>query len=200
MASILVICTGNICRSPMAEGFLRRALRSTLGDDAPEVASAGTSGWEGSRAMPESIEAAAERDVDISGHVARRLAHEHVAAADVVIAMAGEHRDTVMRAMPEAAARTFSLKELVRLLEALPTTGSVGADALPARIVAAEELRQRGFRGNPHDEDIVDPLGLPLESFRAIAWELDEWTRRLANGLIAAARTPAAASADEPPR
>jgi protein-tyrosine phosphatase len=200
MASILVICTGNICRSPMAEGFLRGALRRTLGDDAPVIGSAGTSGWEGSRAMPESIEAAAERDVDISGHVARRLTHEHVAAADVVIAMAGEHRDSVVRAMPEAAARTFSLKELVRLLEALPTTGPAAADGLPARIAAADELRRRGFRGNPHDEDIVDPLGLPLESFRAIAWELDEWTRRLANGLFAAAPAPAAASADEPPR
>jgi hypothetical protein len=38
--------------------------------------------------------------------------------------------------------------------------------------------------GNPHDEDVVDPLGMPMESYRAIAWELDEWVARLLDGLF----------------
>src|SRR5688500_221406 len=191
MPSILVICTGNVCRSPMAEGFLRTVLRRRLGDRAPSVASAGTSGWEGSGAMAESVEAAGERGVDISGHVARRLTRGDVYDADVVVAMAAEHRDAVSRAMPEAAGRTFTLKELVRLLEALPPPRHFVADDLSERVGEADELRRRGHAGNPHDEDIVDPLGLPLESFRAIAWELDEWTARLAQGLEGSA--PAAA-------
>jgi protein-tyrosine phosphatase len=198
MPSILVICTGNICRSPMAEGFLRTTLRRRFGDRAPTVASAGTTGWEGSGAMPESVEAAEERGVDISGHVARRLTRGDVFDADVVVAMAAEHRDAVSRAMPEAADRTFTLKELVRLLEALPPpTGPLGPDDLPDRVAGAEEVRRGGFRGNPHDEDIVDPLGLPLESYRAIAWELDEWTARLAQSLYGSAPAAAAAGLDE---
>ena len=198
MPSILVICTGNICRSPMAEGFLRTTLRRRFGDRAPTVASAGTTGWEGSGAMPESVEAAEERGVDISGHVARRLTRGDVFDADVVVAMAAEHRDAVSRAMPEAADRTFTLKELVRLLEALsPPTRPLGPDDLPDRVAKAEDVRRGGFAGNPHDEDIVDPLGLPLESFRAIAWELDEWTARLAQSLYGSAPAAAAAGLDE---
>jgi protein-tyrosine phosphatase len=198
MPSILVICTGNVCRSPMAEGFLRATLRRRFGDPAPEVASAGTTGWEGSSAMAESIDAAAERGVDISGHVARRLTRGDVYDADVVVAMAAEHRDAVGRAIPEAAGRTFTLKELVRLLEALPPPPRpLAPEDLPERVAEADALRRRGFPGNPHDEDIVDPLGLPLESFRAIAWELDEWTARLSESLYGSAPAAAAAGLDE---
>jgi protein-tyrosine phosphatase len=179
MSSILVVCTGNVCRSPIAEGLLRHALQQRAGAAAPAVASAGTAGWEGSAAMPESQTAAAELGVDIAGHVARRLTPALVGGADLVVGMAGEHRDVVGALGPQVAARTFTLKELVRLLEHASPDGD-----LAARVSAADALRRAGFAGNPWDEDVVDPLGLPLESYRAIAWELQEWTTRLADGLV----------------
>lgn len=192
MGPILVVCTGNVCRSPLAEGFLRAALASRFGAGAPTVTSAGTSGWEGSRAMPESVEAAAERGVDISGHVGRRLMAGHVRDADLVLAMAAEHRDEAADAVPQAAGKTFTLKELVRLLETLPAAPGRGEpeERLVRRVAEADTLRASGFEGNPSDEDIVDPLGLPLEGFRAVAWELDEWCGRLVDGVYgkAAAR------------
>lgn len=199
MARILVVCTGNVCRSPVAEGFLRSALQGRFGDEAPLVASAGTAGWEGEPAMRETVLAAAERGVEISGHIARRLLKEHIEASDLVIAMAGEHRDTVTGSMPEAAARTFTLKELVRLLEGLTANeqGSEPAGTLVRRIVGADALRRAGFPGNPGDEDIADPLGLPLESYRAVAWELDEWCRRLVDGLFGSVQAPAAVTGEE---
>jgi protein-tyrosine phosphatase len=184
MASILVVCTGNICRSPMAEGFLRAALRTEVGDDAPGVSSAGVIGREGSPPMPESIRAASERGVDISAHVVRRLLRAHVDDADLVVTMAGEHRDEISQSMPEARRRTFTLKELVRLLEAAPA--STEGAGLPALVRAADELRRSGFLGNAHDEDIVDPLGMAFESYRAVAWELEEWCNRLAKALARA--------------
>jgi protein-tyrosine phosphatase len=199
MASILVLCTGNVCRSPIAEALLRAALRARLGEGAPAVTSAGTAGWEGSGAMPESVAAAAEHGVDISDHSARRLVAEHVQGADLIVGMAAEHRDALAMSVPGAASRTFTLKELVRLLEALPESlhesqveESPGA-RLAARVAEADALRATGFQGNPHDEDVVDPLGLPLEGYRAIAWELDGWCARLADGLFgrAPARTGA---------
>jgi protein-tyrosine phosphatase len=192
MASVLLVCTGNVCRSPIAEGFLRAALKRRLGDGIPAVASAGTAGWEGSRAMPEAVRAAGERGVDITGHVARRVTRADVFDADLVVCMAAEHRDTLVDAMPEAEAKCFTLKELVRLLEALESQPPDGDRALRTQVARAAEARAGGFAGNPYDEDIVDPLGLPLESYRAIAWELDEWTGRLADRL---AGEPAAAAA-----
>jgi protein-tyrosine phosphatase len=186
MASILVVCTGNVCRSPIAEGVLRAALEARLGERAPLVASAGTAGWEGSGAMPESVAAAGELGVDISGHAARRLRPEHVRAADLVLGMAAEHRDEVAHAVPEAAGRAFTLKELVRLLEALPPDRTAGpsSDGLPARVRQADELRRSGFERNWNDEDVMDPLGLPVDGYRAIAWELKEWCDRLVDGLV----------------
>ncbi len=187
MASILVVCTGNVCRSPLAEGFLRNAMERRFGDDAPFVASAGIAGWEGSPAIEESVQAAAERDVDISDHVARRLVRGHIEAADLVLAMAREHGEAVIGTVPQAGSRTFTLKELVRLLDELSAAdarAATPAELLIGRVGAADALRRSGFSGNPHDEDVVDPLGLPLDSFRAVAWELADWCARLADGLF----------------
>jgi protein-tyrosine phosphatase len=189
MARVLVVCTGNVCRSPIAEGLLRAAFVERLGDEAPEVASAGTMGWEGSSADPNSVAAAAERGVDISGHVARALGSADLGSADLVLAMSSEHAVAAVREAPEAASRTFTLKELVRLVEALPEP--VPGGDLGGRVDAADALRGEGFEGNPHDLDVADPLGMPLQSFRAVAWELEEWCGRLADGLIG--RAPARA-------
>jgi low molecular weight protein-tyrosine phosphatase len=185
-ASILVVCTGNICRSPIAEGFLRDALASRFGGRAPSVRSAGTMGWEGSSAMPESIDAAAEHGTDIAGHLARELRPQHVADASVVITMAGEHRPLVIALDPDAAAKTFTLKELVRILEHLPPSPDAEPQGLPARVEEADAARRGGFTGNLHDEDIADPLGMPLSSYRAIAWEIGSWVDRLVAGLFGA--------------
>ena len=197
MASILVVCTGNVCRSPIAEGMLRAALLARMGEDAPRVRSAGTAAWEGSGAMPESVAAAAERGVDIRGHEARTMSTAMLEEADLVLGMATEHREEVARLVPAAAGRVFTLKELVRLLEALPPPGPGTTPTLAGRIALADDLRRKGFEGNPHDEDVKDPLGTPLETYRAIAWELKGWIDRLADLLIGVAPVRSAAGPSE---
>jgi protein-tyrosine phosphatase len=137
--------------------------------------------------MPESVQAARELGVDISAHRGRELLVDHVEAADLVIGMSREHVDAVARSLPGAAGKTFTLKELVRLLEGLrPLPGPVGPGALPERVTEADALRRTGFSGNPRDDDVVDPLGMPLESYRAIAWELRGWTGRLVDAMFGA--------------
>jgi len=197
MTCILVVCTGNICRSPIAEGILREELQRRLGGDAPDVISAGVSGWDGSPATPEAVEAATERGADISGHVARRLSRKDIERADLILCMAGEHRQDVVHAVPRASEKTFTLKELVRLLETRPAEAAA-ALSWTERVRAANQLRQSGFRGNPSDEDISDPLGLPFESYRAVAWEIDEWIRRLVEGLLGKAPARAGLWGEEP--
>ena len=187
MTSILVVCTGNICRSPIAEGLLREALRVRFGDEAPAVSSAGTAGLEGRPATPEAVEAARERGTDISGHVAREVTEPMVGDADVVVTMTREQREELRAIAPAVA--VFTLKELVRVLESLPP-GANDAATTPERREAGARARAAGFVGNPADEDVADPLGLPLESYRAIAWEIDEWTDRLVDGLYGADSAP----------
>jgi protein-tyrosine phosphatase len=187
MASILLVCTGNICRSPMAEGFLRVALGRRLGDSAPRVFSAGVCGRGGGRALSETVAAAAERGVDMSGHVVRALLDADIEEADLVLGMAAEHRDWIARGLPSALPKTFTLKELVRLLDALPDPSAADtspAERLSRRVAEASRLRREGFEGNPHDEDVVDPLGLSFEAFQAVALDIDEWSERLAAGLF----------------
>jgi len=186
MASILVVCTGNVCRSPIAEGVLRSLLEDRFGDRSPSVASAGTAGWAGSPADPGSVAAAAELGVDISEHRGRLLTPAQLDESALVLAMAAEHRTAVGRSRPEVGDRTFTLKELVRLLERLPVPVGTGVpdDALATRAVEANTLRRNGFKGNRRDEDVEDPLGLPLPAFRAVAIEIEEWCGRLARGLF----------------
>ena len=181
MTSILVVCTGNICRSPMAEGLLRVALGRRLGEDAPAVSSAGTMGLEGHAASPEGVEAARELGADIETHRARRLTVPMAEAADLLLCMATDHREIVAAAAPSLAGRTFTLKELVRLLEVLPAPGG---DPLGGRLAAADAARQAGATPPSNDDDIADPLGQPLEAYRAIAWELETWIERLVAGLF----------------
>jgi protein-tyrosine phosphatase len=195
MASILVVCTGNVCRSPVAEALLRTSFEQRFGARAPSVASAGTAGWQGSDASPGSIAAAAELGIDLRGHRARALALEDVWEAVLLLAMAAEHRDVIGAVAPESAERAFTLKELVRLLEALPAPpeSSDPVVALAARVGEAAALRRGGF-AQAADLDVEDPLGKPQEQYGEMATELDEWCRRLGDGLFG--RAPARASVE----
>ena len=97
MMDILVVCTGNICRSPMAEGLLRHMLAQHRGLEA-HVHSAGTHGLDGEPAAAFAIQAASEIGVDISSHRARSLDREMVSAADLILVMEPFHREITARA------------------------------------------------------------------------------------------------------
>ncbi|MDQ4108052.1 MAG: hypothetical protein M3138_04490 [Actinomycetota bacterium] len=175
MSEILMVCTGNICRSPMAEGFLRAAFAERVGEAAPVVTSAGIAGWDGSGAMDEAIRSAQERGVDIHAHLARKLRGEMLEDADLIVCMAAEHRKAIVGAMPDLDAKTFTIKELVRLLESSPPEGT-----FQARIAAAAAARNGS---SPRAEDVRDPLGDTIEGYRQVADELFDLSGRLAVAL-----------------
>lgn len=92
---LLFVCSGNTCRSPLAEAIARReAIERGLLD--VEVESAGTSAWDGAPASDGSLLVAMERRLDLSHHHARTLTRELVEAADLVLAMAPQHLERVI--------------------------------------------------------------------------------------------------------
>jgi len=108
--SILFVCSGNSCRSPMAEGLLRLKLPSRLQDEV-EVQSAGTLDIEGSPAAEYSRRVVREMGGDISRHRSQGLTRELVANSDLILAMATEHVDYLRRRYPAYRENVFLLKQ-----------------------------------------------------------------------------------------
>lgn len=94
MNQIVLVCTGNTCRSPMAEALLRRKL-AEKGIEGVMVTSAGTGAWDGAPASEGAYLVALEHGLDLSAHRARLLTREITAAADAVLTMARHHRARV---------------------------------------------------------------------------------------------------------
>ena len=88
---ILFVCTGNSCRSPMAEGWLKHELRRKGLEEEIEVASCGIGAMTGASATPEAILVMKNREVDISSHRSRPCLREEIVDADIVFAMSLEH-------------------------------------------------------------------------------------------------------------
>lgn len=91
---ILLVCTGNICRSPLAAALLQRAL-TDRGIEGMEVSSAGTGAWDGAPVSEGAYLVGLERGLDLSAHRARLLTRELVEEADLVLTMARHHRARV---------------------------------------------------------------------------------------------------------
>jgi protein-tyrosine phosphatase len=168
---VLVVCTANIARSPLAAAMLSRALGSDV-----EVSSAGTRARAGFPAAPESVRLGEERGLDLRDHRSCLVTPELVAEADLVLTMSERQRDAVGPMAPRTAGRVFSLREFDRL------TGAVEGDTDPAAPVSE---RLRWWRDRAHlarpmaprakdREDIADPIGKPWEHWVALGAQLDE--------------------------
>ena len=105
---ILVVCVGNICRSPMAEALLKSALR---GQEGVTVESAGLGALVGFPAAEHSVDLMAEIGEDITGHRARQIHPDMVSAADLVLVMEAGHKRAIDEADPTARGKVHRLGE-----------------------------------------------------------------------------------------
>jgi protein-tyrosine phosphatase len=104
MVGVLFVCTGNICRSPTAEGVTRKLVAERGHEARIEIDSAGTHGYhEGEPPDARSIEAAARRGVDLSRQRARRLRKDDFAAFELILAMDRGHARILNRQAPRGA-------------------------------------------------------------------------------------------------
>ena len=108
MKKILFICTGNICRSPMADGLLNHMLR---GRNDVQVASAGLGAQDGLGVSDAAVEVMAELGINTSSHVSQSLNSELVRQADFIFTMTRQQQDTIHALYPAAAEKTFLVRE-----------------------------------------------------------------------------------------
>jgi len=105
---VLFVCTGNICRSPMAEGLMMERLREEGRSDI-SVSSAGIFANPGNTAEPFAVQAAREAGVDISGHRARVVNNDNLNWADMVLVMESGQRGFISMVFPHQSGKVFFL-------------------------------------------------------------------------------------------
>lgn len=173
---LLVVCTANVCRSPVVERLLRRELDGAVDVDGESwvVSSAGTADiW------PEmdrhTIAAAASAGIDLTGHERRTLTHDVIRTdgADLILTMTREHLRTVVALDPTAWPRTFTLLELARRAGAsAPLSEGDGFAEWLKRVGASR--RAADMMGPDPADDVPDPYGAPRRVHDAMLKDVSE--------------------------
>lgn len=152
--SVLFVCTGNSCRSIMAEGLMKEALKR-LGKEDIKVSSAGVSTIDGFRPTPETIEAMKLEGVDVFGIQSRSLTDEMIRDSDLILVMTVHHMYDIVKRVPQALSKTHILKQYGRRDDSC----------------ACENL------------DISDPMGKPMEVYEYTLGEIKREIDRIAELL-----------------
>lgn len=206
MKRILFVCTGNTCRSPMAEALLRKKAEDR--GLSLEVKSAGVSALPGITASSPAVEVLKEKGIDHRHHRSQPVTKELLLWADVVLTMTRSHHQWLIHSYPEAVDKAHSLKEWVwkqegdqeqrwrerdRLLMEVETRRAMKAraqaDGDQKRIDELErelrELAERleevsaGLDMPQTNPDVEDPFGGDVNRYRRTAQEMEEWIDRM---------------------
>lgn len=148
----MVVCTGNACRSPMAEGFLREYLKPEKGF---EIISSGISAIKGVLPTSEAVKVMQEEGIDISSYGSTPFSDEEAQGCDIILVMAKMHRDFILRNMPALAGKIFLYKYFS------------GIDV--------------------ENKDIIDPIGQPLSTYKAVRDEIKLASKAIVGKLVSAA-------------
>ncbi|WP_104117829.1 low molecular weight phosphatase family protein [Arthrobacter sp. B1805] len=168
---ILAVCTGNICRSPMAERLLQSAL-TRIAPGEFEVSSAGTGALVGNPIDPQVAGFVRVFDADSEGFRARQLEERLLDGKDLVLTLTRDHRSRVIEMAPSLLRRTFTLREFARLLNDLEgdpsLTGPMRWRSIMPKVVRARTIHP----SDPSHDDVVDPYRRPDAVYQQMVREL----------------------------
>jgi protein-tyrosine phosphatase len=182
--SILVVCLGNVCRSPLAERMLRKRFDELLGDgaDAVHVSSAGVWALVGEPMDASSAAELARLGGDPSDFAARQVAAAMTDDADLILTATRELRSRVLEESPRALKRSFTIREFATL-----ATSDIVRERRPAS--AADLIRRAAaWRGSAdiEDYDVPDPIGQSPECHREVADLLERECTLIARAVVGA--------------
>ena len=183
---ILIVCTGNICRSPLAEQLLRESL-TAAGIDAV-VSSAGTSAMTGSAMTPEAAALSAQYGASNTDHIAQQLTEKLIADADLVLTATRDHRRDVVTLLPKSTRYTFTLNQFARLVapdpDAATTTPPPDFPAYVASVAATRGLQPSPIP--PTLDDVEDPYRQPAAVYARAAAAINASVTTITAALVAA--------------
>ncbi|MBT2248021.1 low molecular weight phosphatase family protein [Arthrobacter sp. BHU FT2] len=182
---ILTVCTGNICRSPVAERLLQAGLNQVV-PGGFEVASAGTRAMVDDPMQPISADIVRTFGGTPDGFAARQLTPRILRGVDLVLTMTSGHRGEVLQQDASMLKRTFTIREFARMLDVLdaratehPDAGPDDADPLAANTTywrglpaRAAGVRHLALPADPSENDIIDPYRRSPEVYRQMEDEL----------------------------
>lgn len=151
---ILMVCTGNTCRSSMAEVIIKQKLKARGLIEKVCASSAGTATFEGLPATDLAQVVVEEQGLDLSQHHSQRLTKEMIQEVDLILAMTRQHKDLIVALDAKAAIKTFTLKEYAYNLE------------------SKECL------------DIPDPFGQPVDIYRKCFQKLDVLIDKVVDHIV----------------
>lgn len=111
MKTILLVCTGNTCRSIMAQALAEKLAKDWDLAAQFKILSAGTAAYPGAPASPQAVEVLREEGIDLQNHRASQVKPEQVKEADLILTMTSGHKEQLVRMVPEAKDKIFTLKE-----------------------------------------------------------------------------------------
>ncbi|GIP35538.1 low molecular weight protein arginine phosphatase [Paenibacillus sp. J2TS4] len=185
---ILFVCTGNTCRSPLAEGMLRMmAEEAGLKID---IRSAGTAASEGCPISPHSHRILQDKGMQ-GTLLSSPVSHEHVDWAELILTMTMNHKRSLIQQYPFAADKTFTLKEYVRndseaalQSEQEKTMAELEIKKALSQSLSEDEVQQWvALASLANDYDIVDPFGGSYETYKQCADEIEHCLHKLLNKL-----------------
>lgn len=174
-ASILVVCTGNICRSPLAAGLFQHLQAECT------VSSAGTHAWEPLSPPAEILRQAQAWGFSLNQHRAQELTAEAIRSADLILTAERMHRAATVELEPSAIRKTFSIRQFARVSSAWATAVENGTetspelDSLSALVSEIADYRALVLPpAHPSADDIADPYQRPQSSYDLSAEQIHD--------------------------
>jgi protein-tyrosine-phosphatase len=117
LKNIMFICTGNICRSPMAHAYMQKKLYDLKKENEYIISSCGTNATQGQRATDNAIESIKEYNIDLTNHRATRIENSNILDCDLILVLTHNHKIEVLQVYPKLSDKVYTLKEYVNTEE-----------------------------------------------------------------------------------